>query len=265
MLVALFVEIMDLFGCRSGGYTRKPKFPDIDIRKMAAWGISIAIHTAACFVVGSGSNTNGIAKYGNGAQPPELSPQASRVLTVRLRQPETAESPANITTHPLASSAPLAPSMQDLQTAEMQNKSVKPARQAEKEDAIFQILAVDQPYYFREDQLSAQPFLVRDVDFPQGPLFGALTTQAAVLRLMIGERGEIDEVVIEQSPLSGVAAEMLKDTFSKLRFRPGMIDGMPVRSQMTIEVKIERTVPSPELQFSAPRELCCANSQAKGK
>lgn len=97
------------------------------------------------------------------------------------------------------------------------------------------------PYYFQAAELTQKPLVLRDippnliVDLPEAP------PQAAVLRLLINELGEIDEVMIEESSVPELAAKTIIEAFRKTRFHPGEREGIPVKSQVKIEIMLEST------------------------
>ncbi len=71
-------------------------------------------------------------------------------------------------------------------------------------------------------------------------------SQAAILRLLINDEGGIDSVVVENSYFPAKVERRLIEAFSRLRFLPGKIGRIPVRSQLKIEVMLE----SPTQLFS---------------
>lgn len=63
--------------------------------------------------------------------------------------------------------------------------------------------------------------------------------RAAVLYLFINEEGSIDNIDVDVSFLPEDAQDILIKAFAKLKFNPGEIDGLPVKSQLMIEVDLE--------------------------
>jgi len=92
------------------------------------------------------------------------------------------------------------------------------------------------PYYYRVSELTNAPLVLRDVREIQPLKLTGEKPQKVILRLLINEKGEIDQVLVQDSELSQEATTVLADKFSLMRFEPGKIDGAPVRSQITIEV-----------------------------
>lgn len=107
------------------------------------------------------------------------------------------------------------------------------------DSSIFTIVAQPEPYYFRTNDLTEKPRVLRDIrpdlslSLPNG------LSQLAVLRLLINERGDIDQVVMEDSALPEEAQHLVLDAFAKTKFQPGKIGDIPVKSQLRIEVMLE--------------------------
>jgi len=83
--------------------------------------------------------------------------------------------------------------------------------------------------------LDPGPKLLDDVE-PVYPAEAGLTEGSVVLRLLIGRAGTVDEVVVVRSLPKGVFDHSAVAAFSAARFSPGMMLGIPVKSQLTIEV-----------------------------
>jgi hypothetical protein len=96
------------------------------------------------------------------------------------------------------------------------------------------------PYYFQAAELTQKPLVLRDV--PSDLLFDVpdVPPHAAVLRLLINELGEVDEVIIDDSSVPEAVAQSIIEAFRKARFHAGEIDGTPVKSQVRIEVMLEK-------------------------
>lgn len=95
------------------------------------------------------------------------------------------------------------------------------------------------PYYFPPDELSRKPQPASPVplDYPaDSPL---VARGRIVLRLLINEAGNVDQVMVEQSELPQELAELARRAFSQARFQPGMKENRPVNSQLMIEVTFE--------------------------
>lgn len=93
-------------------------------------------------------------------------------------------------------------------------------------------------YYFSAKELTRKPLIMRDI--PENLTLNVPTAppQAAILRMLINEYGDIDRIIVEDTALPDSAREMVIDSFSRMRFHPGEINGIPVRSQLRIEVML---------------------------
>lgn len=92
------------------------------------------------------------------------------------------------------------------------------------------------PYYFATKELTQKPIVIRDVPVDMLLHVPGVPTQAAVLRMLINEYGDVDRIIVENSLLPDSAQEIVIDAFSKIRFHPGEIRGTSVKSQIKIEV-----------------------------
>lgn len=90
--------------------------------------------------------------------------------------------------------------------------------------------------YFLPSELTRKPLVAMDVPEDLELVVPGVPRQAAVLRLLISEYGDVDEVQIENSLLPEVARKTVVNAFSKIRFYPGEIKGVPVKSQIRVEV-----------------------------
>lgn len=95
------------------------------------------------------------------------------------------------------------------------------------------------PYYFLPDELTESAYVVRDIEPDLAFLMPSGVSQLAVLSLMINEYGDIDQVTIENSDLPEQAQQLVTDAFEAIKFQPGKVDGIAVKSQLRIEVTLE--------------------------
>ena len=94
------------------------------------------------------------------------------------------------------------------------------------------------PYYFSVKELTRKPLIMQDISKDLTLNVPTVPSQAATLRMLINEYGSIDHIVVEDSSLPEIEQEMVIESFSKMRFYPGEINGVPVRSQLRIEVML---------------------------
>lgn len=123
-----------------------------------------------------------------------------------------------------------------------QSQSIK---RTTEETPIIVISRQSEPHYFQSRELTEKPQIVHD-DSPNVLLaLPGVPAQSAVLRLLINENGDIDRVEIDETFLPKYAERLVTDAFSKIKFHPGKIGDMPVKSQLRIVVTLEDVVPAP--------------------
>lgn len=106
---------------------------------------------------------------------------------------------------------------------------------------------VDIPYYHSLKQLTEKPRVVEDAASGMNLILPGVETQNVILRLLINEQGQVDQVEIEHSTLMSNIEAVVTAAFAKLRFSPGKIDGVAVKCQLQIEVSLENA-DTPALQ-----------------
>lgn len=94
-------------------------------------------------------------------------------------------------------------------------------------------------HYYQPKELTQKPFVTQDIprDFalhvPHAP------DNAAIFLLLINEKGTIDRVIVESSSLPQSAQAKLEDAFSAVKFFPGQIKGVPVKSALKIQIRLD--------------------------
>ena len=111
--------------------------------------------------------------------------------------------------------------------------------QAGKGRSILPALLPALPYYFSAKDLTQKPLVARDVPADLMLVVPDVPAQAATLQILINEYGEVDQVIVEDSLLPEAAQKTVVDAFVKARFHPGEINGVPVKSQLKIEIMLE--------------------------
>jgi TonB family protein len=102
------------------------------------------------------------------------------------------------------------------------------------------------PYYHPASELTERPQPLAAIvpSFPDG----APPTGRVKLNLYINERGAVDAVDITEAEPAGEFEQATVQAFSEARFRPGYKDGIPVRSQLALEVRFGEPLPMPAHQ-----------------
>lgn len=170
----------------------------------------------------------GIAQPEHAGLPDE--PAAMQVVMVELGKTDRAF-PA--TEHERETSGKL------VKTADPMSADAVQIPQARKGSSILPALLPAPPYYFSAKDLTQKPLVVRDVPADLTLIVPDVPAQAATLQILINEYGEIDQVIVEDSLLPEVAQKTVVDAFVKARFHPGEINGVPVKSQLRIEIMLE--------------------------
>lgn len=95
--------------------------------------------------------------------------------------------------------------------------------------------------YFPATELTKLPTVMLDIpaDFSLPAANGA--DRLAVLWLSINEKGDVAQVTVEDASVSEQEQDVLKDVFSKMKFHAGEINGLPIKSQLKIEVILNQT------------------------
>jgi len=92
------------------------------------------------------------------------------------------------------------------------------------------------PDYAFGARLDPGPRPLSDIE-PDYPDMTRLREGVVVLRLLISEKGTVDNVAVVRAEPRGIFEQAAIDAFSKARFSPGLAAGTPVKSQITVEVQ----------------------------
>ncbi len=99
--------------------------------------------------------------------------------------------------------------------------------------------------YFTRHQLTEKPSVIEDIENEIQVDIPSAQAQDLRLLLFINEEGSIDKLEILQANLPSEASNILLAKFSRLKFKPGKIDGVAVKSQLMIEVHLEANITPP--------------------
>jgi len=112
---------------------------------------------------------------------------------------------------------------------------------------ILPVLMSPDPHYYRSNELTEKPRLLQDIAPDQVLVLPDIFPQPVVVHLLINELGDIDKVIVEESFLSEQARRLVIEAFTKIKFDPGRLGDMPVKSQLRIEVTLEPLPVRPSL------------------
>ena len=104
------------------------------------------------------------------------------------------------------------------------------------------------PFYYPVSQLDQRPQIAAQIE-PEFPSGATAARGRVLLRLYVGAQGEVEKIAVLEADPSGAFEKSALDAFAAARFAPGIKNGVPVRSLLTIEVLFGE--PAPVL--SAPR------------
>jgi TonB family protein len=158
------------------------------------------------------------------APPPPSPPAAAAVPLSEPAQAPAAESRAASPTPPRGAPQVAAPQVAALAGASSAPQPSAPVPTVPPESD-----------YLASSRLDPRPQLLEEVE-PIYPPEAGLTEGSVVLRLLISRSGAVDEVTVVRSRPQGVFDRSAVAAFSAARFSPGMVLGVPVKSQMTLEV-----------------------------
>ena len=170
------------------------------------------------------------------------------VLEVSLNSPAQLES---LETQPsTTAAAPAIPSSSNSSSATQATEIMPPASQTSLKQTLVEAQASATPLlrtfearYFLSKELSEKPVVLEDVNKDLRIALPGIEAQSLVLVLLINEEGLIDRVELEKTNLPLDIATQVINTFSSLKFQPGKIDHVAVKSQLKIEVQLENSLP----------------------
>jgi hypothetical protein len=208
----------------------KNKFRHITPPQAVACGLSIAAHLGAAIIF----------QYGGIKKTPNL-PQSNSSIRIPVIKVE-------------AIRFPKAESLQDRLRNELvgDKKIQRPLLSPNNKVFPFSIQKLSSHYYFSSKELSDKPLVLKDIPADLGELFPEVISQTVGVWLFINEAGLIDQVRLENSGLPEYANFLLRESLKQLKFYPGKIDGLAVKSKLKIEVLIE---PGKTVQPSSNRSI----------
>lgn len=204
--------------CKGEGAVRC-RLKDLCPSRLFAFALCLVAHAATISAVAlySGAPSGAVVAR----------PESSGMLTVYLKKTETSSSSNSHSGQAVAGD--IKPVFRSVAAAPSEPPVVPLPVQAD-------------PHYFRVAELSERPRVLQDIRADLGLGFADVPEQAIVLRLFINEEGGIDLVAVEESNLPPAHEKTLTGAFANVKFRPGMRDNIPVKSQLKIEVKLDRLI-----------------------
>jgi hypothetical protein len=132
--------------------------------------------------------------------------------------------------------------------AEAPAPAAPPVDAAREENARIEVsvessLPLTDALYFSAEQLTAKPVFLSNGGGDDSTFIPDIYPLPVVVHLFISEQGNIDKVVLEESFLSDTAKNFIVDSFTPMKFSPGMLGNFAVKSQLMIEVKLNPSLP----------------------
>lgn len=93
--------------------------------------------------------------------------------------------------------------------------------------------------FFPRHALDVGPYPAAPVLIEYPPVRGKGGTHASELSIFIDETGKVVNVRVDGQPLPQVMEEAARSAFMDAAFSPGLVDGLPVRSRIRIEVTFQ--------------------------
>jgi hypothetical protein len=108
---------------------------------------------------------------------------------------------------------------------------------------VIDLTSPAEPYYFKTNELSEKPGVVQDLPADFALLLSGQGFQSAIVRLRINEAGEIDDVLFDASSFSEGNQRLVREAISGMRFTPGKLDALAVKSELRIEIALDGGTP----------------------
>lgn len=200
---------------RGGPFPAFPLGPATPVRVRLWWAIaaSIALHAAIILAV---PPSRGVSR------PYELA------LTARLvSADERRDQPPSLRERSTAAPAQAGPAEQ-ARVAESPQEPTSLALPA--------LPVLPEPRYYLASELQQQPAPLQPVE-PENPAEAGSREGLVQLRLLINERGSVDEITVVRAEPSGVYEKSALAAFANARFSPGVRFGAAVKSQLLVEVQ----------------------------
>lgn len=123
--------------------------------------------------------------------------------------------------------------------SEIPSLAQQAATEGRESESPFHILKISKPHYYSSKELTEKALVLRDIPPDLGVLLHDVPTEKIAVWLYINEIGNIDQVFFENPTLPKEAESLIHEHFAKLKFYPGKIDGIAVKSKLKIEILIE--------------------------
>ena len=156
--------------------------------------------------------------------PLEAPPQVEPNVSAKAAEPRPKDVPAATTTEPPASA--LARSVPAATAPAVVSKA----------EAVERVVALPAaPDYLLGATLDSGPQPIGDIE-PEYPASANLQEGKVVIRVLISASGQVDNVAVVRAAPPGLFEAAALEAFGKAQFTPARVAGVPVKSQITVEV-----------------------------
>ena len=97
--------------------------------------------------------------------------------------------------------------------------------------------------YYLPNELTEKPQVIEDIPTDNIRFLPDLGIRTVIAKLLIDENGRVEDILLEDSALSSQAKSFITDSFAGLKFEPGKLGMLPVKSQLNIEVTLDYAAP----------------------
>lgn len=111
---------------------------------------------------------------------------------------------------------------------------------------LIPLLPLEASRYFGPNDLTEKPQVLEDIPADFVVVVPAEDPDSARVQIYINALGEIDKVEIEDAPLSEQGERIVQDAVRKIKFSPGKIGDLPVKSMLRIEISFEKAITVPD-------------------
>jgi hypothetical protein len=208
--------------------------------------LSVTAHVGLAFAFGNGKGT----AAGHSA------PGQSATMTVAMLIPPASDKRPEIlqSATPAQSDVPPAPPPPALagrgtapssQASDTVIASRTVGHDTRDEAPVLPALTGTEPYYFLPGELTESPVVVRDISPRMVEALPDMSRRPVQVHLLINEEGDVDQALIDEETLSKQAKRFISEAFTTVKFRPGRIGELPVKSELSIEVTLDQVLVVP--------------------
>ena len=205
--------------------------------------LAVAVHAALLFSlrlpIGGGSAVSVVQSVTVRFVRPQVAVSKSMFSAASPMEPEVALNPEELTPSlPVITAPSQVPLASTSGSGRAARTAVEPAPETSMPAARSQAEPglPPAPAYLSGGRLDPGPRPLQDVE-PAFPDEAGLQHGIVVLRLLINEIGVVDQAAVVRSVPKGLFEKSALEAFAAARFSPGMLLGLPVKSQVTIEVE----------------------------